>query len=266
MILNLTKKERLNDVIDIEISRIVFNPAETDFSDAEISMLADKIAENGISEPFFVRKSGERYELIFDKKRLIAAKMCEFHSVPCIVHEISDRDSAILVLVKRIQHQNMSFFDEASAIEQLINYYGMTQEEAASRLGRAQSTIANKLRLLRLTSAEREIIMENGLTERHSRALLKVASVEDRAILLDRIINDRLNVDRTEILINEFIGKQKEHQVYKRRVQPFKNMNVFINSISKSVEAMKLAGIMADFRQIKSDSYIEYRIRIPIKL
>lgn len=265
MILNLTREETINNVVDIEISRISVNSAETDFSDAEISILADAIAENGISEPFFVRKSGERYELIFDKKRLIAAKMCEFRTVPCIVHEISDCDSAILALVKRIQCQNMSFFDEASAIEQLISYYGMTQEDAASKLGRAQSTIANKLRLLRLTAAERELIMENGLTERHSRALLKVASVEDRAILLERIINDRLNVDRTEILVNEFIGNQKERQIYKRRTPPFRNVNVFINSINKSVEAMKSAGIMADSRQIKGDDYIEYQVRIPIK-
>lgn len=177
---------------------------------------------------------------------------------------ISERDSAISALVEHIIKQKLSFFDEASSIEKLIRYYGMTQEEAAAKLGKAQSTIANKLRLLRLTSEEREIIMEYNLTERHSRALLKLASPEDRMIIIEKIIDESLNVDKTEQLIDEFIGREHEKQVYKKRSPVLKNVKNFINSINKAVEAMQTAGIPVTSNKIQSDGYIEYSVRIPI--
>lgn len=177
---------------------------------------------------------------------------------------VSERDSAISALVEHIRKQKLSFFDEASAIERLIRYYGMTQEEAAAKLGKAQSTIANKLRLLRLTSEEREIIMEYNLTERHSRALLKLASPEDRMIILEKIIDEGLNVDKTEQLIDEFIGREHEKQVYKKRSPVFRNVKTFVNSINKAVETMQAAGISATSNKIQCDGYIEYSVRIPI--
>ncbi|MDE7105491.1 MAG: hypothetical protein K2O36_06385 [Ruminococcus sp.] len=177
---------------------------------------------------------------------------------------ISERDTAISALVEHIRKQKLSFFDEASAIERLIRYYGMTQEEAAAKLGKAQSTIANKLRLLRLTSGEREIIMEYNLTERHSRALLKLASPEDRMIILEKIIDEGLNVDKTEQFIDEFIGREHEKQVYKKRSPVFRNVKTFVNSINKAVETMQAAGISATSNKIQCDGYIEYSVRIPI--
>lgn len=177
---------------------------------------------------------------------------------------ISERDSAISALVEHIRKQKLSFFDEASAIEKLIRYYGMTQEEAAAKLSKAQSTIANKLRLLRLTSEEREIIMEYNLTERHSRALLKLASPEDRMIIIEKIIDESLNVDKTEQLIDEFIGREHEKQVYKKRSPVLRNVKNFINSINKAVEAMQTAGIPVTSNKVQYDGYIEYSVRIPI--
>ncbi len=177
---------------------------------------------------------------------------------------ISERDSAISALVEHIRKQKLSFFDEASAIEKLIRYYGMTQEEVADKLGKAQSTIANKLRLLRLTSEERDIIMEYNLTERHSRALLKLASPEDRMIIIEKIIDESLNVDKTEQLIDEFIGREHEKQVYKKRSPVLRNVKNFINSINKAVEAMQTAGIQVTSNKIQYDEYIEYSVRIPI--
>lgn len=178
--------------------------------------------------------------------------------------KISERDSAISALVEHIRKQKLSFFDEASAIEKLIRYYGMTQEEAAAKLSKAQSTIANKLRLLRLTSEEREIIMEYNLTERHSRALLKLASPEDRMIIIEKIIDESLNVDKTEQLIDEFIGRDHEKQVYKKRSPVLRNVKNFINSINKAVEAMQTAGIPVTSNKVQYDGYIEYSVRIPI--
>lgn len=264
--LNFAKEKQINKVIEVEISEIIPNPNQprTGFPESDISTLADSIAQNGILQPLSVRKFGEKYELIAGERRLRAAKMCGLTVVPCIVHEINDRNSAILALVENIQRQDLSFFDEAVAIEKLITYYGMTQEDAAIKLGKAQSTVANKLRLLRLSSDERELIMKFDLTERHARALLKLGSPQDRLVILEKVVKNKLNVEKTEKLIDEYIGQQKIKNSYKKRSKVFQNVKMFVNTINKAVETMQAAGISADSRKIQSEDYIEYRVRIPI--
>lgn len=264
--LNFTKDRQINRVIEIDIQLIIPNPHQprTEFGDMDISALADSISQNGILQPLSVRRSGERYELIAGERRLRAAKLCGFTVVPCIVHEISERHSAILALVENIQRQDLSFFDEAVAIEKLITYYGMTQEDAAAKLGKAQSTIANKLRLLRLTADERELITRFNLTERHARALLKLGNPTDRLNVLEKVVKSNLNVERTERLIEEYIGKKKMMSSYKTRSKVFQNVKMFVNTINKAVETMQAAGISADSKKIQNEDYIEYRVRIPI--
>ena len=155
-----------------------------------------------------------------------------------------------MALVENIQRQDLSFFDEASAIEKLITYYGMTQEDAAAKLGKAQSTIANKLRLLRLTPEEREIIMKYNLTERHA--------------VLEKTVKYNLNVEKTEAAVEEMIGQRKTRESYKKRSKVFQNVRIFVNTIAKAVETMQAAGIAADSQKIQREDYIEYRVRIPI--
>lgn len=264
--LNFTRDKQINKVIEVDIDLIIPNPHQprTEFFDADISALAESIAQNGILQPLSVRRCGERYELIAGERRLRAAKLCGFSVVPCIVHEISERHSAILALVENIQRQDLSFFDEAVAIEKLITYYGMTQEDAAAKLGKAQSTIANKLRLLRLTEDERELITRFNLTERHARALLKLGNPSDRLTILEKVVKNNLNVERTERLIEDYIGKEKIKASYKKRSKVFQNVKMFVNTINKAVETMQAAGISADSRKIQNEDYIEYRVRIPI--
>lgn len=264
--LNFTKDKQINKVIEIDVRLIVPNPHQprTEFDDSDIRSLAESIGQNGILQPLSVRKSGEKYELIAGERRLRAAKMCGLQAVPCIVHDISERNSAILALVENIQRQDLSFFDEAAAIEKLISYYGMTQEDAASKLGKAQSTIANKLRLLRITPEERELIMNFNLTERHARALLKLGSCEERMNILEKVIKNKLNVERTEKLVEDYIGQKKVRQSYRTRSKVFQNVKIFVNTINKAIETMQSAGIDADSRKIQNEEYIEYRVRIPI--
>lgn len=265
--LNFTKEKLVNKVIEVEVKLIRPNPHQprTEFPENEITALAESIAQNGILQPLSVRRTGDKFELIAGERRLRAAKMCGFSVVPCIVHEISDRNSAILALVENIQRQDLSFFEEAIAIEQLITYYGMTQEDAAMKLGKAQSTIANKLRLLRISPEERDLIMKFNLTERHARALLRLASPEDRYCILEKIIKYNLNVEKSERLIDEYIGHQKEKASYKKRSKVFQNVKMFVNTINKAVETMQAAGISADSKKIQNEEYIEYRVRIPIQ-
>ena len=220
--LNFTKeKEREkeeNKVLQLPVSEIVPNPHQprTEFDYSDITSLAESICQNGILQPLSVRKVDKGYELIAGERRLRAAKLVKLKYVPCIVLNISERTSAILALVENIQRQDLSFFDEANAIEKLISYYGMTQEDAAIKLGKAQSTIANKLRILKLSDEEKELIIKFNLTERHARAMLRLANKEERMIILEKVIKYNLNVERTEQAIDEYIGKAKEKLSYKK--------------------------------------------------
>ncbi|MBQ3566357.1 MAG: ParB/RepB/Spo0J family partition protein [Oscillospiraceae bacterium] len=260
------REKEENRIIQIPVSEIVPNPHQprTEFDYADITSLAESICQNGILQPLSVRKIENGYELIAGERRLRAAKLVQLRVVPCIVLNISERTSAILALVENIQRQDLSFFDEANAIEKLITYYGMTQEDAAVKLGKAQSTIANKLRILKLSDEEKELITKFNLTERHARALLRLGSKEERLEVIAKVIKYNLNVERTEQTIDEYIGKSKEKLSYKKRSKVFQNVKIFVNTINKAVETMKAAGIPADSKKVQNDDYIEYIVKIPI--
>ena len=167
--------------------------------------------------------------------------------------------------MENIQRADLGFFEEADAIARLIEIYGMTQEDAAVRLGYAQSTLANKLRLLKLSANERRIISENGLTERHARALLKLDTPEKREEALSKIVRGKLNVERTEQLIDSM----NEYEKYKERIRKgsvvFKDLRLFMNTVNKAVETMQIAGVDVNVDKKQSEDYLDYHIRIPLK-
>ncbi len=261
------KEKTEGKVLQLEVEIIRPNPHQprVNFSQQELRTLADSIRQNGILQPLTVRRCGEEYQLIAGERRLRAAKLAGLRYVPCIVMEINDRNSAILALVENIQRQDLNYFEEAAALEKLISYYGMTQEDAAMKLGRAQSTVANKLRLLRLTDAERSFILEHGLTERHARTLLRLGSPEERMEVLQKVVNLGLNVEKTERLIDNMIGKRKEEENFRKRSVLFRDVRLFTNTIHKAIETMQAAGIPAASQKMQFDDYIEYRIRIPLQ-
>ena len=260
------KEKEENKIVQIPVDSIIPNPHQprTEFDHSDISSLAESICQNGILQPLSVRKIAGGYELIAGERRLRAAKVSGLKYVPCIILDITERTSAILALVENIQRQDLSFFDEANAIEKLISYYGMTQEDAAVKLGKAQSTIANKLRILKLSDEEKELILKFNLTERHARSLLRLANKEDRLEILARVIKNNLNVEKTEQAIDEYLGKVKEKESYKKRSIVFRNVKLFVNTINKAVETMKAAGIPADSEKIQREDCIEYRVKIPL--
>ena len=253
-------------VVQVAVSGIFPNKYQPrrHFAEEDLRALADSIRQNGILQPLTVRRAGEQFELIAGERRLRAAKLAGMTHVPCIIMEITDRNAAILALVENIQREDLNFFEEAAALEKLITCYGMTQEDAALQLGKAQSTIANKLRLLRLTESERTCILENHLTERHARALLRLGSGEERCKAIDKIVRLGLNVEKTELMIDDMIGKARERDSIRRRAVLFKDVRLFTNTIAKAVETMQTAGIPAASQKIQFDDYIEYRIRIPL--
>lgn len=261
-----SKEKVINKVYNIPTTQIFPNPHQprTVFNDEDMDYLAESICANGILQPLTVRKSEIGYELISGERRLRAAKIIGMQRVPCIVIDVTERNSALLALVENIQRQDLSFFDEALAIQQLLDLYGMTQEDAAAKLGIAQSTLANKLRLLKLSSFEREEIVKYGLTERHARALLKIKDIDDRLEAIGKIAKHGMNVEKTEMFVEQLICNHKDREDFKKRAVLFRDVRLFENTINKAVQTVKMAGLAANTTKNKTDEFIEYIIRIPV--
>ena len=265
MVAMFGKEKVVNKVVLLDIDEIIPNPNQprTRFDDGELGQLADSIHENGVLQPLTVRKNPRgQYELISGERRLRAGKLASLSQIPCIIIDTDERQSAVLALIENIQRSNLNFFEEAAAIRNLITEYNINQEEAAVKLGKAQSTIANKLRLLKLSEAEQCAILNNGLTERHARALLKLEDREERLRALERILDKKMNVVQAEAYIDSLLDASPKPE--KKRVLIIKDIRLFLNTINKALDTMKRAGIKAESCKKQDDEYIEYVVRIPI--
>lgn len=258
-----------NKISDIPIIKIRPNKAQPRkvFNEEDLNALSQSIAENGILQPLTVRKvSATEYELIAGERRLRASVMAGLRKVPCIVIKCSEKESAVFALLENLQRSDLGMFEEARGVSRLIRRYGLTQQEAAVKLGKTQSTIANKLRLLRLTYEEQEWIENAGLSERHARALLKLGDESARREALSKIISENLNVQQSENLINLMLNsnpKNNKKQGISKAV--IKDVRIFVNTINKAIDTMRLAGIDAQSDKTDTDNFIEYTIRIPKK-
>ena len=258
-----------NKISDIPIIKIRPNKAQPRkvFNEEDLNALSQSITENGILQPLTVRKvSATEYELIAGERRLRASVMAGLRKVPCIVIKCSEKESAVYALLENLQRSDLGMFEEARGVSRLIRRYGLTQQEAAVKLGKTQSTIANKLRLLRLTYEEQEWIENAGLSERHARALLKLGDEGARREALSKIISENLNVQQSENIINLMLNsspKNDKKQGFSKAV--IKDVRIFVNTINKAVDTMRLAGIDAKADKTDTDNFIEYTIRIPKK-
>ena len=258
-----------NKISDIPIIKIRPNKAQPRkvFNEEDLNARSQSIAENGILQPLTVRKvSATEYELIAGERRLRASVMAGLRKVPCIVIKCSEKESAVYALLENLQRSDLGMFEEARGVSRLIRRYGLTQQEAAVKLGKTQSTIANKLRLLRLTYEEQEWIENAGLSERHARALLKLGDEGARREALSKIISENLNVQQSENLINLMLNsspKNNKKQGTSKAV--IKDVRIFVNTINKAIDTMRLAGIDAQSDKTDTDNFIEYIIRISKK-
>ena len=258
------KKSKEQAVVQIPVKDILPNPYQPrkTFDEDKLLELSQSISENGILQPLTVRKVKNNYQLIAGERRLRAAKMLGFLAVPCIVYDFDDTQSAVFAVLENLQRKDLNFFEEAEGIALLINSMGLTQEEVAKRLGKSQSAIANKLRILKICDRQKEIIIGAGLTERHARALLKIDSTELRDKTLAYVVLKRFNVAQTEefieqLLQNSAVEKKKERLVIVRDVR------LFANTIQKAIMLMRQSGIEAESTKREGDNYIEYTVRIP---
>ncbi len=234
------------------------------FDEYELKLLADSIRSSGIIQPLAVRKALDgKYEIIAGERRYIAAKMVGLRRIPCVLHNTDDKTAAIYSIMENLQRQDLSFFEEAEAINRLIINFGMSQLEIASRLGIAQSTLSNKLRLLRLDNSHRERILTARLTERHARALLRLEG-EDRENALNYIIANALNLKETEEYIENFLNPKEEEKTPEKPMRKYaiSDVRIFYNSLSKLVNTLQSAGLNAKTKKYENDKYIEYKVRI----
>ncbi len=269
------KEKTVGKVVALDVGLIIPNRSQprVTFDENELAALSASIRENGILQPINVRMCGVNYEIISGERRFRAAKICGLEEVPCIVIDADDERSAVLALIENIQRRDLSYFEEALAIERLIKFYGLTQEEAASRLGKAQSTIANKLRLLKFSDAERRLLIKGNVTERQARALVRIDDQKLRIHAMGEMIINKLNIEQTESMVegilHGIIPKKREEkpEPAEKKQASRKNFHfplprLYINSINKIVKNMKEANIECETVMNHVGDCYEYTIKI----
>ena len=254
------------EVQRIATEKLLPNPYQPrkQFKSEDLLSLAESIKENGILQPLLARRinNSDYYEIIAGERRLRAAILANLATVPCLIVDCDYEESAVYSIIENIQRSDLSFFEEAQAISQMQNHFGMTQEQIAKRLGKSQSALSNKLRLLKLPADVRYFIEKEGLTERHARALLKLESEKQMWTALNLIKDKGWNVQQTEEYINSVTNKAvKPHK--NNIVKIFKDVRIFVNTVNKAINTMKEAGIPAESNKTETDDYIEFFFCIP---
>ncbi|HQA47023.1 MAG: ParB/RepB/Spo0J family partition protein [Clostridiales bacterium] len=256
----------------IEIDRIRPNPYQPRkrFNHIAIEELALSIKEYGVLQPIAVKRMNDGFfELIAGERRVKAAKLAGLKNIPAIVMEILDEDSTIIALIENLQREDLNFFEEAEGYASLMNDYGLTQEQVAKKVGKNQSTIANKIRLLRLPREVKDYIVQNGLTERHARALLKIPEKEIQMALVSRIVEKNLRVKDAEDLVERVLDKLSERKEdipqedINRNIRGAINYRIYVNTLKNAYRAIIQSGIQAEFSQRDSGEYIEVVVKIP---
>lgn len=258
--------ERRERVLTLPVADIRPNPHQPrqTFDDEGLRELASSIRRHGILQPLTVRSTGGgKWELVAGERRLRAAKLAGLEKVPCIRREADDRESALLALVENLQRRDLHYLEEAAAIAAYIRQAGVTQEEAAAQLGRSPSALANKLRLLRLSPACRELLVRNGLTERHARCLLRLEDEEERLAALRHIADKQLNVAQAEQYIEQRLTQLQSTPPKRRRTFILKDVRLFLNSLDRGLRMVREAGVDARTERQETDDAILLTIRIP---
>lgn len=262
---------RRGGIVYLRTDELTPNPVQPRkrFDDESLEELSGSIKSYGILNPLTVRLRCGKYELVAGERRLRAAKLAGLEEVPCILIDVNMEDASLIALVENLQRRDLDFIEEALGISQLIRMFGMSQEEAARRIGKSQSAVANKLRLLKLPSDVLESLRQNGLTERHGRALLRLPSPVAQRAALEYIVDNGLTVAATDAYIDALLSepedaeRKDEEKPEKRRTFVLKDVRVFLNTLSRSIDLMKQGGIDAGIQREETDDSLILTISIP---
>ena len=250
----------------MDTGRVVFLPARTIrpnpaqprkvFREEPLEELAQSIRRHGILQPLSVRRVGAAYELIAGERRLRAAIQAGLNEVPCIVMNMDDRESGLTALVENLQRQDLDFIEEARGLSALMTQWSMSQEQVARIIGKSQSAVANKLRLLRHSVPVLEALRAGNLTERHARALLKLPGEQEKLLAIQEIVAQGMGVSRTERYIEELLSGRPKRQ-------RGANLGAFLNGLDQSLAKMQQLGIAAISERRETESQIVLTITIP---
>lgn len=237
------------------------------FNEEALNELSQSIKEHGIIQPITVRKMGEKFELVAGERRWRAARMAELEVVPCNIIEITDTQSAEIALLENLQREDLNFIEEAMGYENLIKEHEFTQQQLAEKLGKNQSTIANKLRILRLPNSVKIKLVENNLTERHARALLKLPTEELINEVLDKVIKNELTVKKTEKMIKNLLEELESPQDSdkKQNIKGTMGIRIYLNTMKQAFDAIIGTGIEAKYNEVDKGDYMEVVVKIPKK-
>lgn len=260
----LFQRSGKRQVLELPIQSIRPNPNQprTAFPQEELSELAQSISRLGILQPLSVRRGSEGWELIAGERRLRAAALAGLTTVPCLEVAADDTTSSLLALAENVQRQDLDFWEEAMALRRLIDTFHLSQEEASARVGKSQSAVANKLRLLKLPEDVLALLRNAGFTERHARALLRLEDAGLQRKAAQHIVRNRLTVARSEDYIKRLAGPLRKKggptPIYRTR-----DVRLFLNTIQKSLNIMNSAGVNARCGREETDREITLTIHIP---
>ena len=250
-------------VVKVPIDTIFPNPYQPrkSFDDAALEDLSASIAQYGVLQPLLVSPAEDgRYMLIAGERRLRASKIAKLAEVPVIISEYTSQQIAEIALIENLQREDLHYLEEAEGYEKLMNQFHITQEAMAARVGKKQSTIANKLRLLRLSAPVRKVLMDAELSERHARALLKLPDDEKRLEVLETIVAKNFSVRQTEEYINKLLDGKSEEK--RKRMVIVNDVRIYLNSIKQVVDAVKTAGIPVAMEQTLEGDEVIISVRI----
>ena len=260
-------RQKAGKVLLIPVEQIEASPyqARTTFDDTEIAALAVSILQNGLLQPVSVRRAGvHKYQLVAGERRLRACRLAKLEKVPAILADYDDSESAALGLLENLQRAQLDPFDAARGIREVIRLWGCTQAEAARRLGLSQSALANKLRLLSLTTAQQQLCVANHLTERHARAVLRLPEGR-RTAALEKMARESMSVRDADKLVDAMLAAPKAGPSPLRRTVPMvRDVRLFVNTLQHAVDMMAAKGIAATTTCGQKDGCLEYTVRIPV--
>ncbi len=260
---------RRGNIVWLPAEDIAPNPVQPRrlFDEKELEELSQSIKSYGILNPLTVRFRGGGYELVAGERRLRAAKLAGLQDVPCILLDVNMEDASLIALIENLQRRDLDFIEEAVGLNRLIRMFGMSQEEAARRIGKSQPAVANKLRLLKLPPDVLEKLRGYGLSERHGRALLRLDGQDAQRMALEYIAANSLTVAQTEEYIESLLALPSEEsapdRTPPRRTLVLKDVRVFLNSLNRSLELMKQGGIDAGVKRVETEDSLVLTISIP---
>ncbi len=262
-------EEKTSNAMLISIDSIRPNPYQPrrEMDKQALDELCLSIKQYGLMQPVVVRQINSRdYELIAGERRLRACRMAGLASIPAVVVRVGGTDSAVMALIENLQRENLGYIEEAEAFCSIVSEHGLTQDELALRLGKSQSAIANKIRILKLSPKIRQLLSENSLSERHARALLRLPDEKSRLKAIGIITKRGLNVLKTEELIEAMLNDDGREIEKVCNIRMLRDIRIFSNTIRQAVDMMKKSGIAAEAEKREDNDFIEYTIKIPKNL